>query len=124
MQRKNNPPIDPAGFRTTEDDAAGAPRFSAIVSVFVAVWEGAKEVRRAVGTRGFFFSSPEPPTEDWDLCDALVDVEAVALLAGFRTVELATGRVGGLLKLPVVLVEDEADAAVGLAAVEEAAGPI
>jgi hypothetical protein len=64
----------------------------------------AREVLRAAAASGFFFSSPDPPpVEGVDLCPALADVGAVALLAGFRTEEPTGGRVGGLDNPPAVV---------------------
>ena len=51
-----------------------------------------------------------------DLCPALADVGAVALLAGFRTEEPTGGRVGGLDSPPAVV--RVADDVVGFAAEE------
>jgi hypothetical protein len=62
----------------------------------------ASEVRLVVLVNGFFFSSPDPPTEDCDLCPALEEVEAVALV-GFLPVVPGTPRTGGLVK-PLVAV--------------------
>jgi hypothetical protein len=100
--------VVPAGLLTAVVDEVAAPRFSASVSGFTGELldpVGAREVLLAAAARGFFFSSPDPPIEAVDLCPALEDVGAVALLAGFRTTEPAAGRVGGLLNPPVVLVD-------------------
>lgn len=70
-------------------------------------------------------SSPDPPMDDVDLCDALdEEVGPVALLAGFRTLDPAMARVGGLLNPPVAL-EDDVEDVVGfdVEEVDDAAGP-
>jgi hypothetical protein len=76
--------------------------------------EGITDVRLAALVRGFFSS-----TELDVRCEELADVPAVALLAGFRIVEPAAGRAGGLLSPPVVAeVEVLAEVAVGFVADE------
>ncbi len=103
-----------AGFRDAVEEVVVVPRFSVSVSGFTGVWwapEVARDVLRAAAASGFFFSSPEPPpTEGVDLCPALADVGAVALLVGFRTEEPIGARVGGLESPPVVVrVVDEVE---------------
>lgn len=101
--------VDVVGFRTVDVDEV-VPRFSAKDSDFpgeLCAPEGAREVLRVVLlVNGFFLSSPEPPIDGCDLCEALEDVGAVALV-GFRTVEPGTERTGGLVNPPVVRVADE-----------------
>jgi len=104
-----------------------APLFSARDSGLVDVWDpaDAREVRLAAVARGFFLSSPDPPMEDVDLCDALDEVVGpVALLAGFRTVDPAMARVGGLLNPPVALADVEDAVGLVVEVVDEPAGPI
>jgi hypothetical protein len=104
-----------AGFLVVVVEAlADAPPalFSAKVSVFPGEWldpVGAREVLLVVVVVVFFFSSPEPPIEGVDLCPALDDVGAVALLGAFRR---RGARVGGFDRPPVVV---RVDATPGLA---------
>lgn len=99
--------MDEACFRAAVADVAEIPRFSANVSdLAVGEWlapVGARDVLLAVVEIGFVFSSPEPPMEEVDLWPELAEGGAVALLAGFRTVDPVIGRDGGLLKPPVDL---------------------
>lgn len=115
--------LDTAGFKVGFglDVVAGiaafrvVPRFSANVSALAV--EEAREVLRAAVASGFLVSSPDPPIDGRDLCvDVVEDVEAAALVAGFRAANPPIGRVGGLLKAPVVLAAWAAEEAVGFVA--------
>lgn len=104
------------GFRVVEVDDELLARFSASVSVL-----GARDVLRAAAASGFFFSSPEPPTEGCERWLELEDVGAVALLAGFRAPVEIDARVGGLERPPVAMrLEDEAVGFVPVAVAEVA----
>ena len=108
-----------AAFRTVVVDESPAPRFSANVSALAGecVVAGAREVLRAAAASGFLVSSPDPPIDARDLCVEVAEVAGVAaLLAGFRTASPPTGRVGGLLRPPVVLAAWAVEEAVGFVA--------
>jgi hypothetical protein len=108
-----------AAFRTVVVDESPVPRFSANVSALAGecVVAGAREVLRAAAASGFLVSSPDPPTDGRDLCVEVAEVAGVAaLLAGFRTASPPTGRVGGLLRPPVVLAAWAVEDAVGFVA--------
>jgi len=66
--------------------------------------DGAKEVLRVAVVTGFLSSFPEP-VDGVGLCRTVDVVGAVALAVGFRTVDVAGGRVGGALRPPVRVVE-------------------
>lgn len=109
-----------ADFRTVVVEESPAPRFSANVSALAGEFvELAREVLLAAAASGFLVSSPELPTDGRDLCVEVAEEAAVAvLLAGFRAASPPTGRVGGLLRPPVVLAAWAVEEAVGFVAEE------
>lgn len=119
--------VGAAAFRAAVADERVGPRFSANVSDLAGdcVVEDARDVLRAAAASGFLVSSPDPPTDGRDRwaegAEVAEEAGVAVLLAGFRTAKPPAGRVGGLLRPPVVLAawvaEDVDEVAGRLAAV-------